>query len=210
MSSHNISDDDMNRLRDHVRLLHGLEVQQKVKRSRRYSSESAITPRANKTYVVRKQCTKKRIKIFDRYENEIDELDEIKKIHKFNLIKKRGDFFKLNKAFHMRWKKIRKLPVIHSYFRDTFLDTGKPPFVVPVHYKPFNVYWDADWAKQEFIFLDASSEEKKKEKEKENNAKNTLEVKEIQSPTEISKPDDLNESTETSSTKDALEFEKEK
>ena len=64
----------------------------------------------------------------------------------------------------MRWKNIRGLPVVHSHFRHAFLDTGKPPFVVPVHYKPFNVYWDADYAKQEFIFLDAAAEDKKKDK----------------------------------------------
>lgn len=205
-----ISDSDLERLQDHVRLLHGLKKRADAPRHKTVTSRrhklvalfpkateptttmsprraavaaaagvnlgtdatprtkdtelAALRPRLNKTYLFRRQCVQKRIN--SQRESDGSDLREAQRIHDHNLQPIRHDYFQLNKAFHMRWKNIRGLPVVHSHFRKTYLDTGKPPFVVPVHYKPFNVYWDADYAKQEFIFLDAVSDEKKKDEKK--------------------------------------------
>lgn len=134
---------------------------------------AAFKPRTNKTYLFRRQCVQKRIQ--SQRQSNTEDTREAQRIRDVNLQPKNSDYFRLNKAFHMRWKKIRSLPVVHSHFRDTYLDTGKPPFVVPVHYKPFNVYWDADYAKQEFIFLDAAAaeEEKRKDAKKKKNKTTT-------------------------------------
>ncbi len=163
-----ITENDLEKLKDHVRFLHGIQQTEERRSSggpafghRRCSITPEPKLRLNKTFTVRKECVKKRMGNWQA--DPKLEISELQRMHDLNLKKRKGYLFKLNKAFHMRWKTIRGLPVVHSHFRTVFMDTGKPPFVVPVHYKPFNVYWDADWAKQEFIFLDAAGEEKKKE-----------------------------------------------
>lgn len=163
-----LQEKDLKILKDQIRLIHGLEIPKKQqlravcskRRAVRHSSN--IVTKVNKTSISRQQCTKKRMKNLSA--DESAEINELERMHRLNLIKKKKILFKLNEAFRLRWKNIRGKPVIHSFFRQTFLDTGKPPFVVPVHYKPFNVYWDADWAREEFIFLGNDDEHKESEK----------------------------------------------
>lgn len=162
-----LQEKDLKILKDQIRLIHGLEIpekqQQRAVCSKRRAGRhiSNTVTKVNKTSIIRQQCTKKRMKNLNARESA--EINELERMHRLNLIKKKKILFKLNEAFRLRWKNIRGKPVIHSYFRETFLDTGKPPFVVPVHYKPFNVYWDADWAREEFIFLGNDDERKESE-----------------------------------------------
>lgn len=154
-----IPNKDIETLKNHIRIVNGLELPRR-ERLRKPRNLKESKPKSNFTHRIRSECIKKRKR--NTLKIELAEKDEKRKIQATNLVRRKSLQFNLNRAFHMRWKVVRKLPVIPAYYRKVFEDTGKLPFVVPTFYKPFNVYWDADWSKHEFIFLDDAGEERKR------------------------------------------------
>lgn len=152
----NLSDKDLEVLRNHVRLVKGLDVPQK-KEKKIIVKESQ--PKLNSAQTVRRQCIKKRRQFMHNVTfEERKERIKVKNRNRFN--RRKSIQFSLNKAFHMRWKKVRRLPVLSSHDREVFNNTGKLPFFVPAFYKPFHPHVP-DWSNQEFIFLDENEEKKK-------------------------------------------------